>query len=112
METVNPMGYLFAADTNIELESAVKEVTIKEQPQYGRIELKKLDSETNKNEPQGAASLEKATYEIYNSAGTLLETLVTDIRGEAVSDKYPLGIYTVKKRFHQKGTFWIRLPTQ
>ena len=103
VETKNPTGYLFAADASVELESISASVTVKEQPQYGQIGLKKVDSETGKSEPQGAASLEKASYQLHNSAGKLLETLTTDKEGKAVSDKYPLGTYTIKEVISSEG---------
>ena len=81
----------------------VKGITSIETPQYGQIELKKVDSETGKDEAQGAASLEKATYQLYNSAGTLLETVTTDRRGRALFGKYPLGTYIVKEVNPSKG---------
>ena len=72
-------------------------VTSKEVPQKIRIELSKLDSELNKGEAQGAATLEGAKYEIRNSKNELVETLITDEKGKAISKELPLDQYVVKE---------------
>lgn len=104
-------GYLVDTNTyEVEITSEnristvfVKDVISVEKPQYGQIELKKVDSETGKSEPQGVASLKEATYQLYNSAGTLLETLKTDEQGKGLFGIYPLGTYTVKEVIPSEG---------
>ena len=72
-------------------------VTSKEVPQKIRIELSKLDSELNKGEAQGAATLKGAKYEIRNSKNELVETLITDEKVKAISKELPLDQYVVKE---------------
>lgn len=72
-------------------------VKSQETPQKIQIELSKLDSETNAGKPQGAATLKGAKYEIRNPKGELVETLVTDKKGKAISKELPLDQYVVKE---------------
>ena len=72
-------------------------VTSKEVPQKIQIELNKVDSETDKGEPQGAATLKGAVYEIRNAKNEVVETLTTDEKGKATSKELPLGEYVVKE---------------
>ena len=73
------------------------DVKSQETPQKIQIELSKLDSETNAGKPQGAATLKGAKYEIRNPKGELVETLVTDKKGKAISKELPLDQYVVKE---------------
>ncbi|MGL6201558.1 MAG: SpaA isopeptide-forming pilin-related protein [Lachnospiraceae bacterium] len=103
-EKTSSVGYLVDVTSHTVLLSAEEAaVTSTEKTQYGKIELKKLDSETSTNSPQGAATLEGAVYEIYNSAGVLVETVTTDRDGEAVSSKHPLGNYMVREKSPSQG---------
>ena len=92
--------------------------TIPEQPQKGIIKLQKQDSETGKAEPQGAASLKGAEYEIRNSKGELVDTLITDKKGKAQSKELPLGTYTVKETKVPEGyntdqqTYTVKLTSE
>ena len=89
-----------------------------EQPQKGRIKLQKKDSETGKAEPQGAASLKGAEYEVRDSKGTVVEVLVTDKKGKAQSKELPLGTYTVKESKNPEGynkdqqTYTVKLTSE
>ena len=78
-------------------------VTSKETPQKIQIELSKLDSETNKGEAQGAATLKGAKYEIRNSKNEVVETLITNEKGKAVSKELPLDRYVVKETASSNG---------
>lgn len=77
-----------------------------------KISLKKKDQETNTNQPQGDASLEKAVYGLYArkdivhpdgatgviyKAGEQVATLTTDKNGEASVSNLYLGEYFVKE---------------
>jgi len=103
-EKISSVGFLVdVTEHKTLLNTNSVEVTSKEEAQYGKIQLQKVDSETQKNESQGAATLEKAIYEIYNSVGTLVETLTTNNKGEALSGKLPLGNYTVREKVSSVG---------
>ncbi|WP_287971359.1 SpaA isopeptide-forming pilin-related protein, partial [Blautia sp.] len=89
-----------------------------EQPQKGVIRLQKRDAETDKTEPQGAASLKGAQYEIKNSKGKIVDTLTTDKEGKAQSKKLILGTYTVKESKAPEGynpdqtTYTVKLTSE
>ena len=78
--------------TDIEI---VRQVT--DQPQYGRIILKKIDAESGKPQPQGAGMIAGAVYEIKDAAGAAAGTLTVDGEGKAVSGMLPLGKYTISE---------------
>ena len=110
-ETKNPVGYLkdtksytvnLTSDNRTE-KVFTKQVTSKEVPQKGMIELQKQDSETNKNEAQGEASFGGAEYTITNASGKVVETLVTNGKGSAKSGKLPLGKYEIKESKNPEG---------
>ena len=63
----------------------------------GRVQLLKVDSETNSTIPQGEATLVGAKYGIYDSKNNLVETLVIDEYYQAISSYLPYGNYTVKE---------------
>ena len=73
------------------------DVKSQETPQKIQIELSKLDSETNKGEAQGAATLKGAVYEVRNSKNEVVDTLTTDEKGKAVSKELLPSKYTVKE---------------
>lgn len=71
--------------------------TIPETPQKIQIELEKVDSETKDGIAQGAGTLDKAEYEVRDAENNVVDTLVTDKKGHAISKELPLGVYTVKE---------------
>ena len=73
------------------------------QPQKIKIRLQKLDQETGKASPQGTATLKGAVYEVRNSKDQIVDTLITDENGQAVSKELPLGNYRVKETKASKG---------
>lgn len=72
-------------------------------PQKIKVELNKLDDVTNTALAQGAATLEGATYEIYDQRNQLVDTLTTDKVGKAVSKALPLGVYKIKETHASQG---------
>ena len=71
-------------------------VTISDNIQKGQIKVLKRDAQTGAT-PQGSATLAGAKIEIYNKAGSVVDTLTTDSKGEATSKMLPVGTYTVKE---------------
>lgn len=70
----------------------------------GQVEINKVDSATMTTTPQGEATLENATYGIYDKFGNLIQTLTTDSNGYAKSDYLPyFGRYTLKEISPSKG---------
>lgn len=63
----------------------------------GKIKLKKVDAETQQNQPQGQGSFEGAVYEIFDQNGKKADTLTTDKNGEAISRNLPYGTYTIRE---------------
>lgn len=69
------------------------EVGVTNQPQLGKINVKK----SNSNAAMGDYDLAGAMFEIY-SGSTLVDTVTTNSKGEAQSKALPLGSYTVKEK--------------
>lgn len=67
----------------------------------GTIELIKLDKDTKSNTPTGEASLEGATYEIYNEENILIDTIVTGSKNKI--ENLPIGKYIIKEKIPSKG---------
>ena len=70
------------------------DVVVEEQPQPGRINIEK----SNSNIAMGDYSLAGAVFEIRNSSGTLVDTVTTDINGKAQSKDLMLGTYSVTEK--------------
>lgn len=104
-ETKASNGYLIDEETHIVEGEAADQVTqvfeyeviSRETPQKIQIEIQKVDSETDKGEAQGAATLKGAEYEVKDQAGNVVEKLITDEKGSAKTKELPLGNYTVKE---------------
>lgn len=105
-ETKAPKGYLINSEVfvrQITSSGSAEQVntynapTIPETPQKIQIELEKVDSETKDGIAQGAGTLDKAEYEVRDAENNVVDTLVTDKVGHAVSKELPLGVYTVKE---------------
>lgn len=69
------------------------EVGITNQPQFGKINIKK----SNSNTAMGEYDLSGAVFEIYRGS-TLVDTVTTNNKGEVQSKALPLGSYTVKEK--------------
>lgn len=76
---------------------------IREIPQKIQIELEKVDSETMDTAAQGRAVLSGAEYEVRNSENEVVDILVTDDMGHAVSKELPLGAYNIKETVSSNG---------
>ena len=64
----------------------------------GRVEINKLDSQTQTNTPQGQGTLKGAVYGVYNTSGDLITQLTTDENGYAISDYLPaVGEFLIKE---------------
>ncbi len=98
-EVSSSIGY--RVDTNIYdatiNSSATITITSKENIIKGKIQIKKLDSETNSCNSQGQASLVGAKYGIYDSNNNLVDTLIIGDDCTAVSKDLPYGNYRIKE---------------
>ena len=67
-------------------------------PVMGQIQITKRSADDNPyNAVPAGSPLPGATFEIYNRAGNLVNTVVTDKNGIATSDTLPLGRYTIRE---------------
>lgn len=73
-------------------------ITWKNTPMMGQIQITKKSADDNPFNALAAGSLlPGATFEIYDRAGDLVNTVVTDKNGVARSDTLPLGRYTIRE---------------
>lgn len=61
------------------------------------IDLQKTDSDTGKTTPQGNASFAGAVYQVQNQEGTVVDKMVTDSSGKAVSAPLSIGTYFIQE---------------
>ena len=126
-ETKNPVGFLIDPNvypvdltTDDKTERVFyKTVTSTEVPQKGVIKLQKADSETDKDQPQGAGSLKGALYDIFlksayqtgddTDSKSYKGTMTTDQEGKAKSKELSLETYYVIER--QPSTGYLVDPT-
>ena len=67
-------------------------------PQQGQIQITKKSKDDNPiNGLPAGTLLQGATFEIYDKAGNVVDTIVSNERGVAVSKLLPLGRYTIKE---------------
>lgn len=77
---------------------ATSTITWKNTPTMGQIQITKKSADDNPFNALAAGTLlPGATFEIYNRAGDLVNTVVTDKNGVAKSDALPLGRYTIRE---------------
>lgn len=76
---------------------------IPEIPQKIQIELNKIDSENRNDMPQGNGELSGAEYEVRDLQNNIVDLLVTDDTGYAVSKELPIGVYKIKETVSSKG---------
>ena len=73
-------------------------ITWKNTPVMGQIQITKRSADDNPyNAIPAGSALPGATFEIYNRAGNLVNTVVTNRNGIAISDPLPLGRYTIRE---------------
>ena len=77
---------------------ATSEITWKNTPTMGQIQITKKSADDNpvNGLPAGTLLL-GATFEVYNRAGKLVDTIVTGKNGVAISKTQPLGRYTIRE---------------
>lgn len=67
----------------------------------GTIEIIKLDKDTKSKTPTGEATLDGATYEIYNKDNVLVDTIITGSKNKI--ENLPIGKYIIKEKTPSKG---------
>ena len=73
-------------------------ITWKNTPTMGQIQITKKSADDNPfNALAAGTPLPGATFEVYNRAGNLVNTVVTDKNGIATTDTLPLGRYTIRE---------------
>lgn len=93
-------GYLL--DTSVKTfyvrAGSTTQITWRNTPVMGQIQITKKSSDYNSiNGFPAGTLLPGATFEIYNRAGRLVDTVVTNKNGVAISDTLPLGRYTIRE---------------
>ena len=74
------------------------EIVWENTPQQGQIQITKKSKDDNPiNGLPAGTLLQGATFEIYDKAGNVVDTIVSNERGLAVSKPLPLGRYTIKE---------------
>lgn len=104
-EVTSSTGYqldstIYSATVNSE---STVDITVKEEVVKGRIQITKVDSETNLCKGRGEATLIGAQYGIYDSQNHLVETLVIGENCQATSTLLPYGNYSIKELSSSKG---------
>ena len=87
--------YELAQDTEVVVEeNKTKEVMIQNELKKGRIKVIKVDKDNNE------IKIPNVTFEIQDKNGNVLETIVTDGKGEAITKEYPIRDYPIL-RIHE-----------
>lgn len=77
---------------------ATSTITWKNTPTMGQIQITKKSADDNPYNALAAGTpLPGATFEVYDRAGNLVNTVVTDKNGIATTDTLPLGRYTIRE---------------
>ena len=77
---------------------ATSTITWKNTPTMGQIQITKKSADDNPfNALAAGTPLPGATFEVYDRAGNLVNTVVTDKNGIATTDILPLGRYTIRE---------------
>ncbi len=78
-------------------EDEIKELTFENELKKGQIKVVKVDSEDNE------IYIPDTTFEIYNSKDELVDTIITDANGEAISKRLPINDeYTMRETISNK----------
>ncbi|MEG2668375.1 MAG: SpaA isopeptide-forming pilin-related protein [Lachnospiraceae bacterium] len=96
-------GYIIASDEHITINAEEVTCISKEVPQKGIVSIQKRDSETQNNSPQGSGRLEGATYTVTDAKGTIVEQVVTNENGQAITRELPLGTYQLQETVPPQG---------
>ena len=89
---LDPEDYLINITSN-----DIISVTLKEEITKGKIQIKKVDKDTNQCKAQGEASLIGAKYGIYDSNHLLVDILVIQHNCKAISKELVYGTYTIQE---------------
>ena len=74
------------------------EIVWENTPQQGQIQITKKSKDDNPiNGLPAGTLLQGATFEIYDKVGNVVDTIVSNERGVAVSGLLPLGRYTIRE---------------
>ena len=71
----------------------------------GKIQITKVDSETNTTTSQGQASLVGAVYKVYNANNEEVDTLTIGDNKTAITKELPFGTYTIREVTSSSGYY-------
>ncbi len=83
--------------------SEIFDVTVQEDVIYGKIKIKKVDSETKTCTSQGQTTLIGAKYGVYDWNNHLVDTLTINEDCSAISKNLPYGNYKIKELSSSEG---------
>lgn len=98
VETETQKEYVLTEETKtIELtEDEITTITFENEKIKGQIQINKISADDNKLTGEKAGTkLEGAKFEIYDARGNLVDTLITDKDGKAISKLLVIGEYTI-----------------
>ena len=99
-EVKAPNGYVLNSDPiTVEIKAgSTTELTVKNEPETGRIQITKVSSDRNNiTKDKKGELLAGAVFEIYNEQKEVVDRITTDSRGLATSKDLPLGKYAIKE---------------
>ena len=91
-ETLTKKEYNLAIDQNVVINwNETMEYKVENEKKKGQIEVYKVDYEDNE------IKLEGVEFQVINSNGEIVETIVTNSDGYAITSRIPIGEYTLKE---------------
>lgn len=91
-ETKTKREYKLAVDQDIIVEwNSTLELKIENEKKKGQIKILKFDKDNNEIKLSGVE------FQIINKNGTIVETIISDENGEALSSRLPIGEYRIKE---------------
>ena len=91
-ETKTKDNYNLCIDNDIEVKwNETTEITIQNEKKKGQIQIIKQDKENNEIKLKGVE------FQVIDSNNVVVEQVETDLNGEAITKKLPIGEYTIKE---------------
>ena len=88
IEKITNKFYNLAKDTQVEVEwKNTTETTVENELKKGQVKIIKIDKDNNE------VKLANIKFEVYDENKNLLETIITDKNGEAITQEYPIRDY-------------------
>jgi len=106
-ETKTKENYNFCIDNDIEVKwNETTEITIQNEKKKGQIQIIKQDKENNK------IKLEGVEFQIIDTNNNVVDEIITNSNGEAITLRLPIGEYTIREISLGKNTEYILEQTE